>query len=332
VQRNGNWEGKNILHASIPLENFAKQEAMELGELKEIINRFKNILLKERTQRVRPSLDDKLLLNWNALMNSAYSKAYTATGNEHYKSIAIRNMQFLLSAFSSGQKTFYHSWKNSQAKHLAFLDDYSFLINALLDISEITADNQWLASAKDMAEFVVANFSDEESNLFFYTQVAQKDILLRKKEMYDSAIPSGNSVMALNFYRLGVLYDNQEWRQKALDMVGSFGDMAIKYPTSFGVWLSGLFQMVYGSSEVAIVGPEYELLLKKVLNLYFPHAIIMAAPEENGFPLLKGKGSGSQTFIYLCRNYTCQKPVTSIRELTSMISSDFFKRNTIFEL
>jgi uncharacterized protein len=138
--------------------------------------------------------------------------------------------------------------------------------------------------------------------------------------------------MALNFYRLGVLYDNQEWQQKALDMFSSFGDMAIKYPTSFGVWLSGLFQMVYGSSEVAIVGPKYELLLKEVLNLYFPHTIIMAAPEENGFPLLKGKGSGSQTFIYLCRNYTCQKPVTSIRELTSMISSDFFKRNTIFEL
>ena len=115
-------------------------------------------------------------------MNSAYSKAYTATGNEHYKSIAMRNIEFLLSAFSSGQKNFYHSWKNSQRKHLAFLDDYSFLINALLDISEITADNQWLASAKDMAEFVFANFSDEESNLFFYTQVAQKDILLRKKD------------------------------------------------------------------------------------------------------------------------------------------------------
>jgi uncharacterized protein YyaL (SSP411 family) len=331
VLENGNWEGTNILHTRVMLEEFAQQEGISLIQLKEILKRCRDILLNERNNRVRPGLDDKLLLSWNALMNSAYSRAYAATGNEHYKGIAIRNMEFLLSAFSSDGRIFYHSWKNEQAKHLAFLDDYSFLIAALLDLSEITADTQWLEKAKTLTEFVVDNFSDKDSSLFFYTQVAQKDILLRKKEVYDSAIPSGNSVMALNFHRLGVLFDNQEWRQKAFDMGSSFGNMAIKYPTSFGVWLSALFQMVYGDHEVAILGPEYEALLKQTLGLYLPYSITMAAAEPNGYPLLKGKNADSQTFIYLCRNYTCQKPLTSIKEFASMISSDFFKINTIFE-
>jgi uncharacterized protein YyaL (SSP411 family) len=114
-------------------------------------------------------------------------------------------------------------------------------------------------------------------------------------------------------------------------MVSSFGSMAIKYPTSFGVWLSVLFQIIYETNEIAVVGPDYKVLLNKLLSLYIPHSIIMAAPRENNYPLLKGKMPNSQTFIYLCRNYTCQKPVTSMEEVTSMISSDFFKTNTIFE-
>jgi uncharacterized protein len=331
VLEKGNWEGTNILHTKANLENFAQQEGISVNNLKEVLNRCRTALLNQRSHRVRPGLDDKLLLSWNALMNSAYSKAYGATKEERYKSIAIKNMEFLLSSFSKDGKAFYHSLKNSQAKHLAFLDDYSFLIAALLDLSEITADTQWLEKAKLLTEFVVDNFSDKDSSLFFYTQVTQKDILLRKKEVYDSAIPSGNSIMALNFHRLGILFDNQEWRQKAVDMVSSFGNMAVKYPTSFGVWLSALFQMVYGTFEVAIVGPQYEALLKQTFDLYLPHSVVMAGPEPNDYPLLKEKMPNSQTLIYLCRNYTCQKPVTSIKELASMISSDFFKINTIFE-
>jgi uncharacterized protein len=331
VYKEGNWEGKNILHTKTSLAEFAKREGLVPNDLKQVLDRCKAVLLSERNKRIRPGLDDKLLLGWNALMNTAYSKAYAATGNQHYKTVSIKNMEFLLSAFSKDQKTFYHSWKNEQAKHLAFLDDYSFLIAALLDLSEITADTQWLDKAQILTGFVVDNFSDQESALFFYTQVAQKDILLRKKEVYDNAIPSGNSVMALNFLRLGILFDNREWKQKAFDMVSALGNMAIKYPTSFGVWLSTLFQMVYDSNEIAIVGPDHQVLLKELLTLYIPHSILMAAGEEKDYPLLKDKMPNSQTLIYLCRNYTCQKPVTSIKEFTSMISSDFFKTNTIFE-
>lgn len=331
VQKEGNWEGKNILHTSVSLNVFSEKERISTGEIKKRMNEAKVVLLAERNKRIKPALDDKLLLSWNALMNSAYSKAYAATGNEHYKEVAIRNMNFLLNAFSSGQNQFFHSWKNSQGRHPAFLDDYSFLISALIDLSEITADYQWLEKAKGLTGYVIENFSDADTSLFFYTQVSQTDILLRKKEVYDSAIPSGNSVMALNFYRLGIIYDEEEWRQRAIQMAASFGSMTIKYPTSFGVWLSAVFQISFGTNEIAIAGSEFQAYLKAVLKLYIPHSIVMASATENNFPLLKGKSSNFHTNIYLCKNYACQQPVNSVKEFENLISSIFFTKHTIFE-
>jgi uncharacterized protein YyaL (SSP411 family) len=331
VRREGNWEGKNILHTTAPLKEFSGNENIDFEDLKRIIDEGKTVLLKERNKRIRPGLDDKLLLSWNALMNSAYSKAYAATGNEHYKEVAIKNMNFLLSAFSSGKNQLFHSWKNEQGRHQAFLEDYSFLIAALIDLSEISTDTQWLEKAKGLTIYVTENFSDNETALLFYTQVSQTDILLRKKEVYDSAIPSGNSVMALNFYRMGIIYDNEEWRQRATQMVSSFANMAVKYPTSFGVWLSMVFQISFGTNEIAIVGSEFQPYLNEVLKLYIPHSIIMASGTENNFPLLKGKSSNFHTSIYLCRNYACQQPLNSVKEFENMVSSNFFPKYTIFE-
>jgi uncharacterized protein YyaL (SSP411 family) len=331
VRREGNWEGKNILHTTAPLKEFSGNENIDFEDLKRIIDEGKTVLLKERNKRIRPGLDDKLLLSWNALMNSAYSKAYAATGNEHYKEVAIKNMNFLLSAFSSGKNQLFHSWKNEQGRHQAFLEDYSFLIAALIDLSEISTDTQWLEKAKGLTIYVTENFSDNETALLFYTQISQTDILLRKKEVYDSAIPSGNSVMALNFYRMGIIYDNEEWRQRATQMVSSFANMAVKYPTSFGVWLSMVFQISFGTNEIAIVGSEFQPYLNEVLKLYIPHSIIMASGTENNFPLLKGKSSNFHTSIYLCRNYACQQPLNSVKEFENMVSSNFFPKYTIFE-
>jgi uncharacterized protein YyaL (SSP411 family) len=239
-------------------------------------------------------------------------------------------MNFLLSSFSTGQN-FYHSWKNGKAKHLAFLDDYSFLISALVDLSEITADTQWLNRAKELTHFVIENFSDENSPLFYFTQVSQNDIFLRKKEVYDSAIPAGNSVMAVNFYSLGILYDNSEWREQGSKMMASMGSLAVKYPTSFAVWLSGLLHLSYGTNEIAIVGPDYRSFLKKIISLYLPHNLVMASTQPNDFPLLKDKISNLQTLIYLCKDYACLKPVSSVEELIGNLSSNFFKENTIFK-
>ena len=120
--------------------------------------------------------------------------------------------------FANGRSNeFYHTWKNETAKYPAFLDDYAFLIQALIHLQEITADTKWLIKAKELTEFVIDNFSEEETGFFFYTNAGQKDVIVRKKEVYDGAVPSGNSVMAYNLYQLGILFDKKEWKERSLE-------------------------------------------------------------------------------------------------------------------
>jgi uncharacterized protein len=316
----GNWEGKNIPWVKVPLKEFAANHGLDSELLTQIIANGKEKLLTERNKRVRPQLDDKVLLNWNALMNTAYSKAYAVTGDSHYKELAIRNMQFLLTAFGQGPDDLHHSWKEGQAKHPPFLDDYAFLINALIDLAEATADFNYLDIAESYTKVVIDRYGDTATPLFFYTSETQMDILIRKKEIYDGATPAGNSVMAVNLHKLAILLDNPVWKQRAEDMVATIGELSIKYPTSFGVWLSLVFEMVRGSSEIAIVGAEFLQRLSEIQKVYLPHKIIMASAEENDrFPLLKSIKSESITHIFLCKNYVCQQPVTTLSDLLSLV-------------
>src|SRR4029077_9697412 len=135
VTKKGNWEETNILRVKKPIGEFAAEKNMSLPEVKKILEKGKKQLLDKRSKRVRPLLDDKTILGWNALMNTALSKAFAATGNKTYRKLAIDNMQFLLDRFSENDADeFYHTWKNDIAKYPAFLDDYAFLIQALIHL------------------------------------------------------------------------------------------------------------------------------------------------------------------------------------------------------
>jgi uncharacterized protein YyaL (SSP411 family) len=170
VTEKGNWERKNILRTLLPPGEFAAKENMSVQELKAIIDRGKDLLLSERSKRVRPLLDDKIILGWNGLMNTACSKAFMATGKDEYRQLAIENMQFLLDRFAAGDDNeFSHTWKNDKAKYPAFLDDYAFLIQALIQLQEVTGDSGWLIKAKKLAQFVIDAFGEPATGLFYFT-------------------------------------------------------------------------------------------------------------------------------------------------------------------
>jgi len=323
ITEKGNWEHVTILRVKKPLKQFAVEKKIDAIELKKILNRSNQKLLAARSERIRPQLDDKIILGWNALMNTACSKAFSATGNEEYRRLAIDNMTFVLEKFvTSDKKSFHHTWKNENAKYPAFLDDYAFLIQALIHLQEITADTKWLLKAKSITELVIEQFGDTETPFFFYTPEGQHNIIVRKKEMYDSAVPSGNSVMAENLYRLSILFDKNDWKQKSLDMVRSLGKAITKYPTSFGNWACLFQEIVDGTNEIAIVGPDFSSVHKEILEYFIPHKVLMAAAtSDNCYPLLVEKISVRSTTIYLCRNYTCQNPVFAAEDLISLIDS-----------
>jgi len=315
ITRNGNWEGKNIPRILSPQVDIKDKELAENLEVS------KKLLLDKRNKRVRPQTDDKILLGWNALMNRGYTKAYAATGQEWYKKLAIRNMDFLLTAFKNDQGGYYHSWKNDKAKQPAFLDDYAALIDALIGIHEVTGDTDYLDKAMEFASFVIDHFSDDESSFFYFTNAKQEDVLLRKKEVFDAATPSGNSMMAINLYRLSIIYDKSDWRERAINMVRSIGELPLRYPTSFGVWLSLIHEIIAGTKEISIIGNQWKEYLVELLSEYISYRILMASTEGlEQYPMLAGKGQKGQTIIYLCTNYECAQPVDNIKRLNSLLS------------
>lgn len=319
IKPGGNWEGKSIPRVKKPLAEFAKENQLDDETLVQLIADGKRTLLQEWGKRVRPQLDDKVLLNWNALMNAAYSRVYAVTGNKRYKETAERNMRFLLSAFGEAE-ALHHSWKNGQAKHPPFLDDYAFLIAALLELAQATHDFTHLDKASALTEIVLERYADMDGPLFFYTAENQSDILLRKKEVYDGATPSGNSVMACNLYRLSILLDKPEWQQKAEAMAAAMGEVAVKYPTSFGVWLSLLYETVKGTSEIAVVGKDFASVSESLHRLFVPHKLLMASAEGNpDYPLLAGKTAAEKTLVFVCKNYACQTPVTTLDEALALL-------------
>jgi uncharacterized protein YyaL (SSP411 family) len=333
ITRYGNWEGKNILHVKESLEQFSSRKDISINDLKELLEKGEKKLFEERSKRVRPQLDDKIILGWNALMNIACSKAFAATGNEQFRQLAIDNMDFLLQKFSiSNSNKFHHTWKNNVAKYPAFIDDYAFLIQALIHLQEITADTKWLIKAKSITEFVIENFSESEiifsessgqpAGFFFYTEKSQQDVIIRKTEVYDGAVPSGNSVMAYNLYHLSILFDKKEWKQRAFDIVSSLGKAIISYPTSFGNWACLVQEMIAGTYEIALTGNGFAKLHPDLLQQYIPHRVLMASATFNpDFPLLADKLITDPPSIWLCKNFSCQHPVTSIKELIPLINS-----------
>lgn len=316
----GNWEHSNILRVKKPMRQFAGEINIPLQKLQMLIKVGKEKLLSERSKRIRPGLDDKIILGWNALMNIAYSKAFAATSNAHYKEIAERNMQFLLSAYKGQTGLLSHTWKKGEAKYPAFLDDYSYLIAALIESAQVTGNFQYFEQSKLLSEKVIEYFGDENSPLFFYTHKNQTDILVRKKEIYDGATSSGNAVMAYNLYRLSILFDRAEWRNRSQQMVGSLADVVIKYPTSFGVWLCLLFELIEGTKEIAALGDDWENTLLKIQGIFISHKLVQASRIPlPGYPLLSNKPTTSKNRIYLCENYACHQPVNTIEELVSML-------------
>ena len=268
----------------------------------------------------------------NNFIIQQWADSFAATGKEEYRQLAIDNMQFVLSAFAAKtENEFHHTWKDDLAKYPAFLDDYAFLIQALIQLQEITADTKWLIKAKAITKFVIESFSETETGLsagteqrscfFFYTPLGQRDVIVRKKEVYDGAVPSANSTMAYNLHQLSLLFDKPEWEQRSRDMLSGLGGAIIRYPTSFGNWACLLQEIIVGTNEIALVGGDFSVIQKELLSEYIPHRVFMSSKGASiNFPLLADKQAGDKATIYLCRNYTCQQPVFSAKDLITLIN------------
>ncbi len=315
VEKKGNWqEGmhenppSNILFInSFPTEN-------EIA----LVKTCREQLMKVRAKRMRPLLDDKILLGWNALMVTAYCKAYSSLGNQEYKEMAEKNILFLENNLKdSVTNQWYHTYKNGIAKIPAFLDDYAYLIQAYIHLQEITGRSDYLLNARTITNFVIAHFTETSTGFFYYTPDFQHDILLRKKEVYDGAIPSGNAVMMENLHYLSIIFDNTTWQKLVFRLINSLENAIIKHPTSFAFWAIVLQTIVYGYNEIVITGQQAGSYLDQINSRFIPNKIIQAAETNSpDFSLLKNKVFDlKRDLFYLCSNNTCKPVFYSVNEL-----------------
>lgn len=324
ISEKGNWEGKNILRTLKDLHSFANEQSLQPEYIAAVLESGLEQLLLQRNKRVRPITDDKILLGWNALMITALCKAAAALEDDGYARIAEQTFEFLIQHFKTRPDSAEcrHTFKNGIAKYPAFLDDYALLIQAALQLQKIHSQSGYLLIAKDITDFVLSNFADEQSGFFFYTHKEQHDIVLRKKEVYDGALPSGNSIMAENLAVLSVYFDNPDWQSKATKMLQSLAAGITAHPTSFGIWASLLQRLTFGLSEVVVCGAGFKIHRNMLLKQYLPEVILQTVVAEDGnFPMLKGKHPGKDTLIYLCKQYSCKEPVNTIEKLLEQMET-----------
>ncbi|SEW18974.1 thioredoxin domain-containing protein [Chitinophaga arvensicola] len=322
VTDHGNWEEQNILWVQKPLAAFSTEKGYDPEIFGAMLKGCREKLLAVRANRIRPGLDDKILLGWNALMVHACCKAYAALGVGEYREMAIRNMDFCFANFRQDAtgSAFYHTWKEDQAKYPAFLDDYAYLVRALIALQEITGNISYLEQAREITEFVIARFSDENDQFFCYTIEGQTDVIVRKKEIYDGAVPSGNAIMMQNLWYLSVVFDRKQWADRCIGAVSGLSQSVVRYPTSFGVWASQLLQLVKGTAELAIVGKDFKERMSEAGKWFIPYRILLGA-EKNipAIPLLTEREAKNDTLVYLCKDYHCIKPVHYMEEIINLI-------------
>jgi uncharacterized protein YyaL (SSP411 family) len=325
VTEAGNWEEHNILWRPYTYEAFAADHDLSVEGLKETLRLSAKKLLEIRSKRIWPSLDNKILLGWNALMSSGYAAAFTALGHEEYRHIAVRNLDFLstnLGVTQNSSSAHSGQWRHSASQPFAFLDDYAYLIAALVDVYQITFDPKYLQTAGECTAYVLDHFHDPETEMFFFTDKAQTDILFRKKDLYDNATPSGNSTMVHNLQRLGILLDRPKWRETASKMLVAMRETLEKYPLSFQRWVSALSNEVYSIQEIGIVGGN---AMKKALMMqqtFMPNKVIAASLEQDDTqPLLANKPAEADALLYVCRDFACQKPVSTFEEFWALVKS-----------
>ena len=212
----------------------------------------------------------------------------------------------------------YRNYKHNKASITGFLDDYAFFISALIALYETDFDDRWLLEAKRLTEWVLSNFRDLDSPMLFYTPANGESLIARKHEIMDNVIPAANSVMSQNLKHLGLLFDEIRYTDKADAMLAAVHPQIKTYGSAYSNWAIQMMNEVFGINEIALTGNSINQLRKELNKRYIPNKIILAG-TNSVLPLLKDKQS-IETKIYICRNKSCQLPVTTVEEALKLIN------------
>lgn len=338
VTEGGNFEGKNILNSQNNQLFLSQKFGKPVQVINDLIRRSEVQLLEARKRRVHPGKDDKAITSWNSLMISALVKAYRVTSEETYLKAAVKAADFIESRMASPDGRLRRVFKNGQAKLNGYLDDYAFYVNSLIDLFEVLPIPRYINSAIRHSDFMIDHFWDKQGNDgFFFTSDDHEALIIRTKNYYDLAIPSGNSLAAMNLMRLYHFAQNNDYLKKSEDIFRSISSSARDNPFGFGHFLISLYMYVKRPTEFTVVrgkelGDDTFCRMLTLLNkAYIPNGIFAYVRSNTDFgqlellPFFKGKleprgsQSNSSTRAYVCKDFVCSPPMHTSRELANYV-------------
>ena len=323
VTEKGNWENYvNILFRSGNNDKLLNKYILTESELEERVFEANKLLLAERSLRIRPATDDKILTAWNALMLNAYVDAYRTFDKKEYLEAALKNAGFIREKLKTEDSGLFRSYKEGKASTNAFLDDYAFTIQAFISLYQATFNEKWLEDAKHLTDYAIEHFLDPQSGMFFYTSNLDPSLIARKMEISDNVISSSNSEMAKNLFILGHYFYLDEYVRLARKMLNNVKTHALNGEIYYANWDILLAWFAIEPCFVAIVGKDYEAKRIEFDKFYLPNVFLAGGSTEGRLSMLEGKLQPGQTTIFVCQDNLCKLPVTEVNDALRQISKE----------
>jgi uncharacterized protein len=327
VTQGGNFEGKNILNKSTTVQRLSERYSKTQEWITDKIESSLDEIYKIRLNRIKPGTDRKILTSWNGLMISGFLCGYKVTGNSNYLENARRAVRFIENNLRNRGNRLYRVF-NKVSKISGYLDDYAFYVEALINLFSIESKSYYLQRAIEYTNSMIKHFWDDEKNDFFFTPDDNEKLILRTKNHYDLAIPSGNSVATSNLIKLYYYTQNEDFLAKADKMIRRMSRPASGNPFGFGQLLSAMYLRLKTPLEISIIKRQDYSELGNYLNRKFlPNAMTAIVNESDlseleRYPYFKNKSinNNKKEFAFVCKNFTCSLPLNTIDELEKNIS------------
>jgi uncharacterized protein len=324
VTESGNWSdphhdtaGLNVLHLARSPDDVAREKNIEVSVLLEKLALAKSKLLRLRSERVHPGLDDKVITSWNGLMISGLALAGRAIGEATFIEGARRSAEFILSSLYRDEKLL-RRWRDNDVVGDGILEDYAYLAAGLIDLYEATFEERWLVVARRLMNVAIEQFFDSADGGFFTTIAGCPDLIARTKDLDDGAMPSASAITALNCLRLGRIFSDERLSDCAERAGRAVVGIMKMHPSAVPNMLIAVDFILGPTGEVVLVGDALEM--KKLLDSSFlPRTIVLKAPSDL-IPTVAGKTQlGGEPTAYVCESFVCQQPITNIFELQELM-------------
>ncbi len=334
----GRMTGANVLHPGKPQEEIAKKMGMDSGEFEKLLETVRTKLLAARGKRVRPLKDDKILADWNGLMIAALARAGAVFGEEEFIRAAEKAAGFIIEKMEDGRGRLLHRYRGGEAAVSGFIDDYAFMILGLTELYQATFRLEYLRKALEYSEISLNHYWDEVSGGFFTAPDFEDEGIVKKKRIYDGALPSGNSVMMLNLIRLARLTGNSSLEEKASGLQRAFSDSVRLAPQAHTGLLAGLDFALGPSYQVVIAGDAQSAktleMIRVIQGRYIPNKVVLfkpAGPEaesdyKDKLESIAGFAGeleeyGNRPAVYICEDFNCRLPIENVEDLVDKINN-----------